>query len=327
MPAMRHLSWENFRATVLVSGQQRVHRISEKPLIELFSDGTAHRIGILIEEPDGTTAPTDVSRLAFISARPLNRKGRRLLELSTGVSGLYRQFYHFALAVAERVTVDRLPPSEAVDLELECFADLLAEKTVLGIERQIGLIGELLFLERLASKLGSSILSSWIGPFGEPHDFRLESREFEVKTTVSPQRTHIINGAEQLVASSGCSLALVSVLLGPPGSGSGFSLTDTVERLRVRFSTESALKDAFDHALSESGFRNEDSPRYSRKFALRRPLATVPVDGAFPAITRGTIQDALGPKAPRVEHIEYEVNVEGLEHEDGSADFESAISN
>src|SRR5205823_6408923 len=126
------------------------------------------------------------------------------------------------------------------------------EKTVLGIERQIGLIGELLFLERLVSKFGTSTLSSWIGPWGEPHDFRLQSREFEVKTTVSPQRVHIINGAEQLVASSGCSLSLVSVLLGPPGAGSGFSLTDIVARLQVRFSTASGLRDTFDRALSES---------------------------------------------------------------------------
>ena len=148
MTVPRHMSWENFRSTVLVSGQQRVHRVTESPLIELFSDGTMNRIGILVETPGSTTVPPEVSRLTFINARTVNRTGRLFLEVSTAATALHRQFYHFAVAVSERVIVEKLPAAEAVALELKCFTDLLAEKAVLGIEQQIGLIGELIFLDR-----------------------------------------------------------------------------------------------------------------------------------------------------------------------------------
>jgi Putative PD-(D/E)XK family member, (DUF4420) len=326
MAALRHMSWDNFRTTVLISGQQRVHRVTESPLIELFSDGAMNRIGILIESTGTTTIPPDLDRLTFINARTVTRPGRLFLEISTSATALYRQFYHFAVAVAERVTVDRLPPSEAVALELKCFTDLLAEKAILGIERQIGLIGELLFLERLIVKLGSSALSAWLGPLGEPHDFRLQSREFEVKTTVSPQRVHIINGTEQLLPSAGCSLSLISILLGPPGAAAGVSLSDKVAQLSAQLMSAPLLKSQFDTALEASGFRTEDSEQYTRQFILRRPMGIVPVGKAFPAVTRRTIQDALGEMASRIESLQYEVNVEGLEQEDGTAEFELAIS-
>src|SRR6185295_5802854 len=134
--------------------------------------------------------PSELSALAFISARIVTKDSRELLEVSTDTPSIQRQFYHFALAVAERLTVERRPATEAVAMELQCFAELLAEKPLLGIERQIGLLGELLFLKRLLDAGEAAALSSWVGPSGEPHDFRTAQREFEVKTTVSTRRVH-----------------------------------------------------------------------------------------------------------------------------------------
>jgi hypothetical protein len=34
----------------------------------------------------------------------------------------------------------------------------------------------------------------------------------------------------------------------------------------------------------------------------------------------------LGPLATRVEALQYDVNVEGLEHEDGTVEFDAAIT-
>jgi hypothetical protein len=321
------MSWENFRATVLVSGQQRVHRVAESPLIELFSDGAANRIGLLVETPDSAAIPPDLARLTFISARTVTHPGHSFLELSTSATSLHRQFYHFAVAVAERVIVDRLPAPEAVALELKCFTDLLTEKSLLGIERQIGLLGELVFLERLIRVLGPSALDSWLGPLGEPHDFRLQSQEFEVKTTVAPQRIHIIHGTEQLLPSAGCSLSLISVLLGPPGADTGFSLAEKVAYLSAGFASTPPLTTRFSAALESSGYKTADAAQYTRHFILRRPMGIIAVGKPFPALTRQTIQNALGPMAPRIESLQYEVNVEGLEQEDGTSGFDDVIAN
>src|SRR5262249_32261137 len=159
----------------------------------------------------------ELSRLVAVTITDLNRNGRNFIEVATTTASLYRQFYHFSVAVAERIIVEKHSPLEAIALELKCFADLLETKPLLSLERQIGLIGELVFLERLVQKIGTRAVEAWIGWMPEPHDFRLDTREFEVKTTTSAQRIHTINGIEQLVPSNECTLHLVSVMLGPPG--------------------------------------------------------------------------------------------------------------
>ena len=81
----------------------------------------------------------------------------------------------------------------------------------------------------------------------------------------------------------------------------------------------------FNAALEASGFRAADSDQYARRFAMRRAMGLVRIDDTFPAITRPTIQHALGTLATRIESLQYDVNVEGLETEDGTTDFEVAI--
>lgn len=325
MTSVSYLSWDNFRSTVLVAGQQRIHRMTESPRIEVFGDGVANRVGAVIEVDQGTPIPPELSSLASITARLFEDDSRWYLEIATAAPTLHRQFYHYLLAVAERVVEERLPPAKAVAMELQSFSDLLEERALLGLERQIGLLGELLLLERFAVKEGSGALDAWLGPLGEPHDFRVGTVEFEVKTTVQPRRVHTIHGTEQLIASSGCDLYLISVLLGPAGTGPGFTLGETVARISESLRQSPDQLNDFLRALAACGFREADSAYYTGRYAMRRPLGIVPVTGTFPAITRSTILDALGSGAARIESITYEVNVEGLEHEDGTPEFEAVL--
>lgn len=325
MMSLHQLSWENFLSTVFVPGQQRVHRVTASPLIELFGDGIANRVGLWLGIPSDAGIPPEVERLALITTRTFSRDGGVVLEISTSARSLQRQFYHFAVAVAERVVVERRPALEAVGLELQCFTDLLEAKAVLGIERQIGLLGELLFLERLIENMGESALESWIAPTPEPHDFRVGTREFEVKSTIYSNRIHTINGTEQLIPSLECSLYLVSILLGPAGADGGVSLSDKVTQLVERLSSNSNRLNQFRNALEDSGFREQDRSQYTRRFALRRPFALIEINEAFPAVTRRTLEDGLGLLAARIKSLKYDVNAEGLGYEDGTPEFDSVI--
>jgi hypothetical protein len=214
---------------------------------------------------------------------------------------------------------------EAVSAELQCFSDLLAERLTLGVERQIGLLGELLFLERLIVSKGAYMLDCWVGPHAEPHDFRLDSREFEVKTTIAPKRVHTIHGGEQLIASNGCALFLLSVLLGPPGGSLGFSLASKVCDIEKLLDGDAARGRQFREALESVGLQHSELTQYDRKYSLRRALAIVPVDTKFPALTRSVIQKSFGPIAQRIESLQYAVNIEGLEREDGTRQFAAAV--
>src|SRR5439155_24656480 len=101
-----------------------------------------------------------------------------------------------------------------------------------------------------------------------------------------------INGAAQLFPSKGCSLFLASVQLGPAGAGSGFSLPEKVESLLKLLSSGPALIRRFTSALESYGLRKAELAHYPQRFSLRRPLALIPVDKKFPAISRRIIQKA-----------------------------------
>jgi len=64
---------------------------------------------------------------------------------------------------------------------------------------------------------------------------------------------------------------------------------------------------------------------YNRRFIKRRLLAVASIDEHFPAITSAELDAALGDKAVRVEGIQYDVNIEGLEHEEGSPVFQAVL--
>lgn len=325
MTVTRHLSWENFRGTVLLPGEQRVHRVVDAPILEIFGDGIANRIGMWIEVPANAAIPKSLVGLVAIRTQLIEKDRRTYVEVSTTARSLQKQFYYFATAVAEQIAINAQPALDAVVLELQSFVDLLEQEPVLGIERQIGLIGELLVLQHLIEEGGAGLVQAWISPTAEPHDFRIGSCEFEVKTTVKSHRTHTIHGAEQLVPSAGCLLTLVSILLGPPGAGTGFSLKGLVDILAMRLDDDRQHQLTFTKLLAASGYRDEDSAHYLRRFVLRRPLAVIAVDKQFPAITRPAIQKVLGPEAQRIDQLQYDIDVEGLGHENAVSEFASAI--
>jgi hypothetical protein len=325
MKEHRHLSWDNFVSSVLVKGQQRVHRISNSPVIEVFGDGINDRVGIWIESPAEVNIPQEARRLAFVSVQTMKRKEISFLEIATISPLINRQFYLFVMAVADRVLEFHQSAIEALILELQSFAALLEEKSLLTIERQLGLIGELIILERMISGHGSAAIAAWIGPRGEPHDFRIGNREFEVKTTAGTRRIHTIHNISQLTVSPGCSLFIISILLGPTAKEGGFSLAQKIESIQSSLKGLPSDEKQFLTALESSGYSTVDHSQYNRLFALRRPVAVVPIDSQFPTITSSTLQALLGQEAHRIDRFVYDVNVEGLESEEGTEVYKTAF--
>jgi hypothetical protein len=287
-------------------------------MIEIFGDGIRDEIGIWLEIVGESSVPHEARRLTFVSVSLVLHEEKTFLEIRCLSPTINRQFYLFATAVADRVSEYKETPQEAVDLELRNFGALLQEKYSLSIERQIGLLGELLVLERLVVSEGPFAVDAWIGPQGEPHDFKIGNREFEVKTTSGTRRIHVINGLKQLTPSPECSLFILSVLLGPGGKDSGSSLPMKIEEIEQLLKRDSGCLKAFHDSLESVGYVTADRSQYDRSFALRRPLALIPVDAKFPVITMSSLFTSIGEAAHRLDHIEYHVNVEGLESEEGT---------
>lgn len=155
----------------------------------------------------------------------------------------------------------------------------------LGPEEQQGLIGELLFLEGLASTLTPKMaLQAWRGPLGEPKDFAFGGRAVEVKSRHVGKDAIKVSSEHQLQIVDGQDLFLLVHALAPtaPESTSAFTLDMLVQRVRqelcavdpssedgfdarllsIGYSTDHDYGDAWWSAISTSAFRvNQDFPR------------------------------------------------------------------
>jgi hypothetical protein len=325
MNSRKYLSWENFLASVVVAGQQRVYRVSNSPLLEVFWDGDRKTVGLWVQSTDVTAIPEAAKLLASVSIQVIERHGSSILEVRTTSPLINREFYWFANAVADRILETGQPASEAVAVELACFGALFEQKQILSIERQIGLLGELLVLERMISIDGPDALEAWIGPQGEPHDFRITVNEIEVKTSTSTRRIHSINNFAQLVPSPGSSLFIMSVLLGAPGKESGFSLASKIKSINSYLSSAPDRQSQFNKLLECVGYSELDHSHYERRFALRRPLAIIPVDAKFPSITLSSLSHLFGKEAYRIDSLVYDVNIEGLESDEATSLFQTVF--
>ena len=81
----------------------------------------------------------------------------------------------------------------------------------------------------------------------------------------------------------------------------------------------------FQTALESLGYSSLEHSHYNRAFALRRPLAIIPVDSQFPAVTSSALLILLGKEAHRIDRFVYDINVEGLEGEEGTSLYASAF--
>jgi len=325
MKERKHLSWENFLSSVLIPGQQRVHRISISPVIEIFWDGNRKTVGLWIQNTTSGQIPEAATRLASVSVELIERSGMSILEVKTSTPLINREFYLFANAIADRILETSEAPGEAVAFELACFGALFEQKRILSIERQIGLLGELLILERMISTDGPNALEAWIGPKGEPHDFRIANNEFEVKTSTSTRRVHTINNLAQLVPSPGSTLFIISILLGAGGKQAGFSLASIIASIRSSLLSFPKLENEFTAALQSVGYADIDHSHYERRFNLRRPLAVIPINPQFPSITSSSLSTILGKEAYRIDRLIYDVNLEGLESDENSSLYQSVF--
>jgi hypothetical protein len=324
MTAPRHLSWSDFARTIMVPGEQRMHRLSLEPDVGVFWDGSVPRLGLRIALSPDEKLPGSLTQLSALKADKVEIDNTHYLELSIRSESIRKEFYAFAGAVADSIVRGRANPIQAVVDEISGFGHLLQQKAVLSVERQIGLTGELLVLRRIIVNRGRANLAAWVGPRGEPHDFRMEQNEFEVKTSVGTRRIHTINSLDQLTPSQYCELHVVSILLGPPGKNAGVSLQGLVKEMRGLFDGTSELRE-FENQLSTAGYREADAEQYTREYMLRKPLRVIQVSSEFPRIDRDIIATALGPVAARIEDVSYQVNLEGLGSDETEATFPDVL--
>ena len=304
-----HLTWPNFSATIIREDEDRVHRVSEIPLAEIYHAGG--RLGLQIERSADAPMDARLCRLLMLEVSEIPAGDRTLLRVTCARPSMFREAYLLFTAVTDRVLEEDEDPARALELELAALEALLDEQGVLSVEKQIGLFGELLVLQQFLLAGGPPMISCWTGPLGESHDFRLPGYEFEVKTATGRRRIHTINGLTQSVPSPGSALTFVSIQLAVAGAGEGSTLPGLIVQIEDLLAGNAAKSAAFASGLSGAGYRPMDAPAYARVWKLRSPMMLVPVDAAFPSLNPDLLIPAMGASYGRLEEISYKVNLDG----------------
>jgi hypothetical protein len=319
----RHLRWDVLSARI-DDGLPSLEPIAGSPKAVLFVDPGGTRIGVRFYTRD-VSVPT--SPLAEVSVHAMGVGRGQLLEVSTANRDLYREFYGFCCAIADRIQLDRQAPGKAISSTLRAWAALIRQRSLLSVDKQVGLLGELLFLRRVAEAEGwGSAATSWQGPDSEEHDFTLSRTDVEVKTTRNERRIHQIDSLTQLRPKPKRPLVLVSIQVTPSSGKSSTTLPEMVAATMAKVAANAPNAfDAIREQLARLGWSDRDADLYSERYQLRTMIAAVPVDKRCPAIVPETLSVLSEASRARIERVSYTIDVDGIGVLDGTVAFERLV--
>jgi len=187
----------------------------------------------------------------------------------------------------------------------------------LSKQAQVGLLGELLVLQHLQTRLPA--VGAWRGPEGDRNDFRWGHYALEVKTCVGLPAHHVIDGVDQLDPSPGTALALASVVLEGVSDGP-ITLPGTVDAVLDRTSPEE--RDDLLGKLSAVGYSPVHAWAYLESHYDLVGVSVYTVDDSFPKVVPTSF---VPPLSPRVRRLTYEIALSGLEGQ-GLGEYVAAVS-
>ncbi|MFW0783602.1 PD-(D/E)XK motif protein [Gordonia sp. CPCC 206044] len=217
--------------------------------------------------------------------------------------------YSLLADVADGLQIRKVPLAVAVSDALGRHRDVIANRGALTLQREVGLFGELLFLDFLMHTIGAGpALAAWQGPVAEEHDFVFETVHVEIKCTSSEQRKHVIHGLGQLVPAGDAPLMVLSIQLTRGAPNSGRTLSELIAQVRNNAAGHSAGLDA---ALEASGWAVDDADLYPTVWELRSEPRAYVVGEEFPALTPDRVARVV-PNAGLLSDVSYAVDLTGV---------------
>ncbi len=278
--------------------------------------------------------PTSTYDLPKVQPRSLrikvtNINGSQKLVVSCNSAELYRSFYDFVHEVLELVYSGDHSPKDAVEMSWMTWGQLIERESSLSREKQIGLLGEIWLLERLALlRDWEFALDAWHKTAMSEHDFCLPLRDIEVKTCTGESRSHLIGSLTQLQPSTDRDLYLLSVQLTSastmaPGS---FSLASKVKAVEEALSNHKKSLTKFQLRLTSAGWDNRHSDYYDSSFVIRSKTRLLRVDESCPRIVATTLSGLSDAMRSRISSVGYRIDITNLGVEDGNHDFDQILT-
>jgi hypothetical protein len=272
--------------------------------------GANPRVSVIVPSSvlsDGLERETRGFRV-FRNYNPVDHTTRVTLELS---NGSFRELFEvMAEDVASRVlaAADQSAAVIAMRGRLDHWERFMRLSGNAGLDRnqQIGLFGELLFLQTLLETgvSAGTAVAAWKGPRGTNQDFQCDGRALEVKTTSGNSATSIVVSNElQLDETESRPLFLLHLWMRVQDGG-GVTLPMLVGELAAMLSE--GLRQDFNDRLVQAGYHDIHRSAYDEVHYVERARHYYVVDGAFPRIGHGDLR-------PGVSHVGYRIDVAGFE--------------
>ena len=190
--------------------------------------------------------------------------------------------------VEAAVVTDQAFALKRVLERLDAWRQFLRDRQT-GLTRSgiIGLIGELLTLERLLGA-DNGLLASWEAPADGLHDFHSRGHSLEVKTGLGPSPAITISCLDQLDSAGLRRLDLIQVKL--TEAPEGRTLGDIITSVRAIIPGEVTQ---FDNALLRRGLLpDDDTARNTPRVHMRSMDCYAVIDG-FPRLLRASLPVAI----------------------------------
>ncbi|GAA4752331.1 PD-(D/E)XK motif protein [Gordonia alkaliphila] len=258
------------------------------------------------------TPEPDVSNLKNVGLTAVSVGDDQLAELTVRVEDNVHGAYGLLATIADELQIEKMPLAAAVAAGVARHRNVFATRGAMTTEKEIGLFGELLFLEYLIHQIGAGpAISSWKGPLAEEHDYTFASVHIEVKTTSGERRRHVIHGLNQLVPLRGVPLSVLSIQLTRTSRDGGRTLPQVVSQVRA---TAGGHQVAVDAMLDSFGWQDDDADLYSTSWTLRSQPRAYYVRGGFPAMTPDLVGPVV-PNYPLLSEVSYKVDLTDLPYD------------
>lgn len=280
-----------------------IQLLSVTPRCELRIDPIAETLQLRVQSDSSLPDVGDLANLEVDFIEEL-----KLCSVTLSAKGMHYAAYSFIAQIVEELR-EGSTVSTAIERSLSEHRLLLQKREFLSEEKQVGLIGELLFLKFILNQEPTLALDYWLGPLAEQHDFSFGQFDLEVKTTRSESRVHRIASISQLESSPNRELWFLSIQITLAGASSGgFSLFSLVQEIRDLLPEKATI---FNEALEKVGCHNEDLEYYKKSYVLRSNPSFYVVDDTFPRLRTSHLEQVV-PNYEYISDVSYRINVSRL---------------
>ena len=155
----------------------------------------------------------------------------------------------------------------------------------------IGLIGELLFLKELMTKISIiSAISSWSGPDPTHKDFSYDNKRYEIKSIHNYKNTVLISSIEQLDSEVDGHLVIYEFEKMSPNYD-GITLNKIIFNISRMINSES-INDLFVDKLRKVGYAYDDI--YDTYVYEQKNKSSYNVNCDFPRLKRESLHEGIG---------------------------------